>query len=77
MQRRGRMMGDDSGSAPPSAPAPSAGGGKLQSSERERILAALEQAAGNQTKAAKLLGVSRRTLITRLEEYDIPRPRKG
>jgi len=44
--------------------------------ERRRIIAALEQCAGNQTKAAKLLGISRRTLVTRLEEYALPRPRK-
>ncbi len=45
--------------------------------ERTRILMALEQAGGNQSKAALLLGVSRRTLINRLEEYQLPRPRKG
>ncbi len=44
--------------------------------ERTRILAALEQTGGNQTAAAKLLGMARRTLISRLEQYDIPRPRK-
>jgi len=44
--------------------------------ERARILAALEQCAGNQTKAAKVLGVSRRTLVSRLSQYAIPRPRK-
>ena len=45
--------------------------------EIERIKQALDQAAGNQTKAAKLLGVSRRTLINRLDQYGLPRPRKG
>ncbi len=44
--------------------------------ERRRIIAALEQCAGNQTKAAQLLGISRRTLVTRLKEYSLPRPRK-
>ena len=44
--------------------------------ERTRIIAALEQCAGNQTKAAELLGVSRRTLIHRLDLYGLPRPRK-
>ncbi len=44
--------------------------------ERARILAALEQCAGNQTKAAAVLGISRRTLIHRLELYGLPRPRK-
>lgn len=47
------------------------------SSERERIVQALEQCSGNQTKAAKLLGVSRRTLINRLDTLGIARPRKS
>jgi DNA-binding NtrC family response regulator len=45
--------------------------------ERQRIVEALEQAAGNQTRAAELLGISRRTLVNRLEEFGLPRPRKG
>jgi DNA-binding NtrC family response regulator len=44
--------------------------------ERRRIIVALEKCAGNQTKAAQLLGISRRTLVTRLKEYALPRPRK-
>ncbi len=46
-----------------------------QRTERERILAALEQAAGNQTRAAKELGVSRSWLTNRLRLYRIDRPR--
>jgi transcriptional regulator with PAS, ATPase and Fis domain len=45
--------------------------------ERGRILEALERSGGNQSQAATLLGVSRRTLINRLVQYDLPRPRKG
>jgi transcriptional regulator with PAS, ATPase and Fis domain len=55
--------------------------GRLQSQmndlERERIISALDQCGGNQTKAADLLGISRRTLVTRLDAYDLPRPRKS
>ena len=55
------------------APAPAAGSGN---DERRRILDALDKCAGNQTRAATLLGISRRTLLNRLAEYDLPRPRK-
>ena len=44
--------------------------------ERQRIVEALEQCAGNQTKAARLLGISRRTLLARLDAWGLPRPRK-
>ena len=44
--------------------------------ERERIEKALVDCAGNQTQAARLLGISRRTLVHRLDEYGLPRPKK-
>jgi DNA-binding NtrC family response regulator len=44
--------------------------------ERDRIIGALELCRGNQTRAAAILGMSRRTLIHRLERYGLPRPRK-
>jgi two-component system response regulator AtoC len=50
--------------------------GELERVERERIVDALSRCAGNQTQAAELLGISRRTLLTRLQTYDLPRPRK-
>jgi two-component system response regulator AtoC len=39
--------------------------------EREAILTALQQAGNNRTLAARLLGISRRTLYTKLEEHGI------
>ncbi len=44
--------------------------------EEARIRDALEKTAHNQTKAAKLLGISRRTLLRRLDDYGFFRPRK-
>jgi DNA-binding NtrC family response regulator len=43
--------------------------------ERSRIVEALRRCGGNQTRAARMLGISRRTLIERLKRYDLPRPR--
>jgi two-component system, NtrC family, response regulator AtoC len=37
--------------------------------EQRAIIEALEKANGNQTRAAQLLGISRRTLVNRLSEY--------
>jgi DNA-binding NtrC family response regulator len=66
--------------AQPAAPAAEGGGGGLRSQvdafERDRIVAALAQCNGNQTRAAELLGISRRTLVMRIEQYRLPRPRK-
>jgi DNA-binding NtrC family response regulator len=50
---------------------------QVEAFEKELILEALEKAAGNQSKAARMLGISRRILILRLEQYGVPRPRKG
>jgi transcriptional regulator with GAF, ATPase, and Fis domain len=44
--------------------------------ERQRIMDALKACGGNQTRAAEMLGISRRTLVNRLDQYDLPRPRK-
>jgi two-component system response regulator AtoC len=56
------------------APAPTAG---APAGERDRILQVLAECGGNQTQAARQLGMSRTTLSKRLEDLDIPRPRKG
>jgi transcriptional regulator with GAF, ATPase, and Fis domain len=44
---------------------------------REMVLDALNRAAGNQSEAARVLGISRRALIYRIEQFGIARPRKG
>jgi len=44
--------------------------------ERQQILEALEACGGNQTNAARLLGIARRTLINKLDKLALPRPRK-
>jgi DNA-binding NtrC family response regulator len=66
--------------APPSSPpfglVPAELKTQIVLAERERIAYALERCAGNQTQAARLLGISRRTLIGRLDAYGLPRPRK-
>lgn len=56
-----------------SSAAPLAGG---ETAERQRILEALDACAGNQTRAAKLLGMSRASFVTKLDIHRIPRPRK-
>lgn len=48
----------------------------VQEVERHHIIDALSRCGGNQTRAAQELGISRRTLISRLETYGIPRPLK-
>ena len=45
--------------------------GSLENLERELILKALDKAHGNKTQAAKLLGLTRRTLYSRLERYGL------
>jgi two-component system response regulator AtoC len=48
----------------------------LPKSERDRMLEALEKTLWNQSKAAELMGMPRRTFVKRLAQYDLPRPRK-
>jgi two-component system, NtrC family, response regulator AtoC len=63
--------------AAPSAGAPAANAAaspvrsELADVERRRIVEALAAADGNQTRAAELLGMPRRTLVRRLAEYNI------
>jgi transcriptional regulator of acetoin/glycerol metabolism len=42
--------------------------------ERQQICDALDRCGGNQSRAAKLLGISRNTLIARIERHGLARP---
>ncbi|MFN8546702.1 MAG: sigma-54 dependent transcriptional regulator [Candidatus Eisenbacteria bacterium] len=48
------------------------GGISLEDQERRYILAALAKASGNKSHAARLLGMTRRTLYSRMERHGIP-----
>jgi two-component system response regulator AtoC len=45
--------------------------------EKQKILDALDSCAGNQSRAARMLGIPRRTFVKRLDSYGIARPRKS
>jgi DNA-binding NtrC family response regulator len=67
-------------SDPPSALPPGATPGDLRTAmsglERGRIVSALAETGGNQTRAAEILGISRNTLLDRIETYGLRRPQK-
>ncbi len=50
---------------------------RLRDLEKQRIEDALAKHAGNQSQAAKVLGISRFTLMNKLETFGMARPRKG
>ena len=43
----------------------------LKLNEKQKILAALEESAGNRKDASKILGISRATLYRRLTKYNL------
>ena len=72
---------DDNGDANSQPPAPITGQSAdlrddVAGYERARILDALERAGGSQTRAAALLGITRRALVGRIALHGLPRPRK-
>ena len=77
-----KLLAHAAASSDPLAPLSAAGDpreqllSELERLERQRITQALADCGGNQGKAAELLGISRRTLVTRLAEFALPRPRK-
>ena len=50
-------------------------GGPSEEAERERVIAALNACGGNQSRAARILNISRNTLIRRIRRYNLQRPR--
>lgn len=63
---------------PPKAPAPSVPAFTVRTlreavadAERETVLAALRQSRGNKAEAARLLGISYKTLFNKLHEHGI------
>jgi len=62
--RRGAALSNDAIQLP-------AEGVALEKVERELITQALERTGGNRTKAAELLGISRHTLLYRIEKYGL------
>jgi DNA-binding NtrC family response regulator len=61
------LLDDATRRNPPSAPG--VGGIRLEELERQAILETLRQTSGNQTKAAKVLGISDRTLREKVRRY--------
>jgi DNA-binding NtrC family response regulator len=64
------------GQTPLSDLSPTQPGSALEPEEKRRILDVLEKTAGNQTTAARLLGMGRTAFVARLNQYGISRPRK-
>jgi transcriptional regulator with PAS, ATPase and Fis domain len=66
----GRPSADSSGQQVESTPLP-AGGVNLEAIERSLVVKALAQARHNKTRAAKLLGLTRAQLYSRIEKYGL------
>ncbi len=57
----------------PAGPPPA--DGSAQAAARDQVIAALTACGGNQSRAARMLGISRNTLIARIRRYGLVRPR--
>ena len=65
------------GDGPGWVPVIPAAGLSLETVERELILQSLERAGGNKSQAARLLGLTRRTLYSRMEKHGLRTPGEG
>lgn len=76
---RSEMSQSEAVTPEPDAPASPLNEIRKQATDKERqtVIDALEQCAGNQTRAAAVLGISRRQLSRQLDKLNLPRPRKG
>ena len=78
--RTGRGSGRSNDSRPPEPPPPMpavvVASADPDEEERQRVMAALAACGGNQTRAAKVLWIARRTLTSKLGKLGLPRPRK-
>ena len=72
----GRLLRAEDVLLAPARTRPSGAGSTKAPTEAERIAEALQACSGNQTRAAAVLGISRRTLVNRLNSLGMPRPRK-
>ncbi|HTV24760.1 MAG TPA: sigma 54-interacting transcriptional regulator, partial [Polyangiaceae bacterium] len=73
---RSSAPGSVRGSQIPASSRPRGGEGSTDEEKRDKLIRALEACGGNQTRAAEMLGISRRTLINRLDRWKLPRPQK-
>ena len=73
----GALRGDRAQPSSTSFDAPASGPlglpGEMKAIERSKILEALERCGGNQSEAARQLGMPRRTLVSRLSEFGLTR----